>query len=131
MMEKSQPSARNTTCNTSKGYQETQSPLKQHTKNNLCHQLIDQQIRNDETNIDRAKKFHTSIIEMLGWASAKCSTDKCETLPTTCTRFLNSDSVGMAKYKFVHKCNGLGFPDIGFAQGTAHTLYWQFPLHQL
>jgi hypothetical protein len=40
-----------------------------------------------------------------------------------CSRFLNSENVGMAQYKLVHQFKELGFPDIGFAQGTAQALF--------
>ena len=42
-------------------------------------------------------KNHTSIIKMIGQASAKSSTDKSEALLVTCTCFINSENVGMAQ----------------------------------
>jgi hypothetical protein len=67
--------------------------------------------------------MHTLIIKMFGRASAKSSTDKSEALSATCTRFINSENVGMAQYKLIHQFKELGFPNIGFAQGTVQALY--------
>ena len=44
--------------------------------NRLCHQEIDRTINKEETKKDRTKKIHDSIINMIGHASAKSSTDK-------------------------------------------------------
>ena len=60
---------------------------------------------------------------MIGRASAKSSTDESVAISATCSRFLNSDNIGMAQYELVHQFKDLGFPDIGFAQGTAQALY--------
>jgi hypothetical protein len=60
---------------------------------------------------------------MIGRASAKSSTDKLEALSALCTRFINSENVGMAQYELIHQFKELGFPDIGFAQGTVQALY--------
>jgi hypothetical protein len=60
---------------------------------------------------------------MIGQASAKSSTDKSEALLVTCTHFINSENVGMAQYELIHQVKELGFPDIGFAQGTVQALY--------
>jgi hypothetical protein len=69
------------------------------------------------------QKIHTLIIKMIGRASAKSSTDKLEALLATCTRFINLENVGMAQYELIHQFKELGFPDIGFAQGTVLALY--------
>jgi hypothetical protein len=60
---------------------------------------------------------------MIGRASAKSSTDESEALSVTSTRFINSENVGMAQYELIHQFKKLGFPDIGFAQGTVQALY--------
>jgi hypothetical protein len=93
--------------------------------NRLCCQEIERTINKKETKKDRTKKIHNhnSIINMIGRTSAKCSTDKSVAISATCSRFLNFDNIGMAQYKLVHQFKELGFPDIGFAQGTAHFLY--------
>jgi len=60
---------------------------------------------------------------MIRRASAKSSTDQSEAISATCSRFLNSENVGMAQYELVHQFKEFGFPDIGFAQGTAQALF--------
>ena len=60
---------------------------------------------------------------MIGRASAKSSTNESEVISGTCSCFLNSDNVGMARYKLVHQFKKLGFPDIGYAQGVAQALF--------
>ncbi len=91
--------------------------------NRLRCKEIEQIVNKDETKKDRTKKLHTSIVTMIGQASAKSSTDESEAISETCTRFLNSDNVGMAQYELVHQFKELGFPDISFAQGTEKALY--------
>ncbi len=91
--------------------------------NKLRCQEIERTIHKEESKKDRTKKIHTSIINMIGRASAKSSTDESVTISATCSRFLNSDNLGMAQYELVHKFKDLGFPNIGFAQGTAQALY--------
>jgi hypothetical protein len=91
--------------------------------NRLCCQEIKRIINKDESKKDRTKKIHTLIIKMIGRASAKRSTDKSEALSVTCTHFINSENVGMAQYELIHQFKELGFPDIGFAQGTVQALY--------
>ncbi len=65
--------------------------------NRLRHQEIKHIINKDESKKDKTKKIHTLIIKMIGQASAKSSTDKSEALSETCTRFINSENVGMAQ----------------------------------
>jgi len=77
----------------------------------------------DETKKDRTKKIHNSIINMIGHASEKSSTDEAVAFSASCSRFLNSDNIGMAQYELVHQFKEMGFPDIGFAQGTAQALF--------
>ncbi len=60
---------------------------------------------------------------MIGRASAKSSTNKSEALSATCTRFIDLENVRMAQYELIHQFKELGFPDIGFAQGTVQALY--------
>jgi hypothetical protein len=60
---------------------------------------------------------------MIGRASAKSSTNKLEALLATCTRFINMENVRMAQYELIHQFKELGFPNIGFAQGTVQALY--------
>ena len=91
--------------------------------NRLRHQEIERTINKEETKKDRTKKIHHSIINMIGRASAKSSTDESVAISATCSRFLNSDNIGMAQYELVHQFKDLGFPDIGFAQGTAQALF--------
>ena len=80
-------------------------------------------IEKEETKKDRTHKIHPSIIKMIGLTSAKSLTDESEALPTTCTRFLNSDNVEMAQCKPIHQFKELVFPYIGFAQGMTQALY--------
>ena len=91
--------------------------------NRLRRQEIERTINKEETKKDRTKKIHHSIINMIGRASAKSSTDESVAISATCSRFLNSDNIGMAQYELVHQFKDLGFPDIGFAQGTAQALF--------
>ena len=91
--------------------------------NRLCQEDIKGTIKKEETKKDQTTKLYTSVIKMIGRASAKSSTDESEVIPATCTRFLNSKNVSMAQYKLVHQFKELVFPDIGFAQDTAHALY--------
>jgi hypothetical protein len=81
------------------------------------------EINKDETKKDRTKNIHTSFIKMIGSASAKRSTDESEVISGTCSRFLNSDNVGMAQYELVHQFKKLRFPDIGYAQGLVQALF--------
>jgi hypothetical protein len=60
---------------------------------------------------------------MIERASAKSSTNKLEALLATCTHFINLENIGMAQYKLIHQFKELGFPDIGFTQGTVQALY--------
>ena len=94
--------------------------------NRLCRQEIKQTINKEETKKDQTKKLHTSIIKMIRSVSAKSSSDESQAIPATCTHFLNSTNVGMAQYKLVHQFKELGFPYIGFTQGTAQALQWVF-----
>jgi hypothetical protein len=80
-------------------------------------------LREQSTKKDKTKKFHHSIVKMIGRTSAKSSTDESEAISAMCIHFLNSDNVGMAQYKLFHQFKELCFPDIGFAQGTAQALY--------
>ncbi len=91
--------------------------------NRLRCQEIECIINKDELKKDRTKKNHTLIIKMIRRASAKSSTDESEALLVTCTRFINSENVGMAQYKLIHQFKELGFPNIGFAQGMVQALY--------
>ncbi len=91
--------------------------------NRLHCQEIEHTINKEESKKDRTKKNHTSIIKMIGRASAKSSTDKSEALSATCTRFINLENVRMAQYELIHQFKELGFPDIGFAQSTVQALY--------
>jgi len=90
--------------------------------NRLRHQEIERYKQN-ETKKDRTKKIHNSIMNMIGRASTKSSTDEAVAISASCSRFLNSDNIGMAQYELVHQFKELGFPDIGFAQGTAQALF--------
>jgi len=89
----------------------------------LRRQEIKRAINKDETKKDRTKNIHNSIIKMIRQASAKSSTDESQAISATCSHFLISDNVGMAQYELVHQFKELGFPDIGFAQGTAQALF--------
>jgi hypothetical protein len=60
---------------------------------------------------------------MIGRASAKSSTDESVVISASCSRFLNSDNVGMAQYELVHQFKELGFHDIGYAEGTSQALF--------
>ena len=91
--------------------------------NRLRCQEIECIINKDELKKDRTKKNHTSIIKMIRRASAKSSTDESEALLVTCTRFINSENVGMAQYELIHQFKELGVLNIGFAQGTVQVLY--------
>jgi hypothetical protein len=91
--------------------------------NRLHRKEIERTINKEETKKDRTKKPHPSIIKMIGCASVKISTDESEAISAMCTRFLNSDNVGMAQYELVHQFKELGFSNIGFVQGTAQAPY--------
>ena len=91
--------------------------------NRLRREEIERTINKEEAKKDRTKKIHASIIKMIGRASAKSASDDSLTLPATFTRFINSENVGMAQYELVHQFRELGFPDVGFAQGTVQALF--------
>jgi len=88
----------------------------------LRHQEIERTINKEETKKYRTKKIHISIINMIGYASAKSSTDESVAISATCSRFLNSKNVGMAQYELVQQFKEFGFLGISFAQGTAQAL---------
>ena len=49
--------------------------------------------------------------------------NKLVAISATLSQFLNSDYIGMAQYELVHQFKELGFPNIGFAQGTSQALF--------
>ena len=87
--------------------------------NRLRRQEIERTINKEETKKNRTKKIRTSIINMIGCASAKSSADESVAISATCPHFLNSDNVGRAQYELVHQFKEMSFADIGFAQGSA------------
>jgi len=91
--------------------------------NRLRCQEIERTINKEETKKNRTKKIRTSIINMIGCASAKSSTDESVAISATCPHFLNSNNVGMAQYELVHQFKEMSFTDVGFAQGSALALF--------
>jgi hypothetical protein len=91
--------------------------------NNLCHQEIKWQIKQEEEKKDRTKKLHWTIVNMLKQAASTDQNDKDKEIAPTCLRFINSDNVSLAQYNLIHQFKECRILDVTFALGTTQALY--------
>ena len=101
----------------------TRQSENQETHNQLLAKQLEHSLEKEDKKKDRLKKFHSSIKQMILFASAEDADDLPDDVHESCRRFFNAETVINAEQELTLQFSNKGMQDAQFAHGFINSIY--------